>query len=700
MSVLKSQSALEYMMTYGWAIIVIVIVAVILYSLGIFNPSANVTVGYSGFAGMPILSQTCLENIGLFILVGNSEGNLITITSVNVTLQNGSHVSDNVDLTVQDGQQVLIPLLHACPSTGGSVYSMRAVINYYLPENALNEPGTAQGTLYGIFTKNLSSAPTDVQNLFSVSYAFATPYIGVNFQTQEYYANGVFIGKVALPFPGSLSDLNNGLINCGKPYNTQGYTAVTSVDFSSAVSFNILTNDGTTVFYKPISGNSWTSVFGNTAWEGNSAGHFGPVTVNLAPGEYELAVDWVNICEGGISALDVKGALPLSSYWNVTAWTPQNSSANILPYNNITYDPADPVNISVEQIGNWSSKLTEDSCNSNNICTTIFDAFSLPANTKWWVDFDGSNVSSTSNFITFTTATGTYDYQVAQPSVNSSGCVDKYSVTSAGTLSSGSSQPLFYGESETCYTVFQQSGLPSGSQWTISFNGVGKTEPSDYNITFTNPPGQYPLSAPSVSYGGNTYYPCPSSGYVAAGSEFKITYSTSSSCNSGFATFYESGIPYGLNWSIFYGGQSKETNSSAITFLSGSGSNSFIVKYPTLEYLHTGCLINYTPSVVSGTLSTGSSQSITFSANYNCTSSFIERGLPAGAFWSVKYAGSTRSSSSNEINFSTIQENEAYNASKVSYNGNIYYPCLGNGTLPSGSQQEIIYSLQNSCPYK
>ncbi len=30
----RSQSALEYMMTYGWAILIIVIVAVILYSRG------------------------------------------------------------------------------------------------------------------------------------------------------------------------------------------------------------------------------------------------------------------------------------------------------------------------------------------------------------------------------------------------------------------------------------------------------------------------------------------------------------------------------------------------------------------------------------------------------------------------------------------------------------------------------------------
>lgn len=34
----RAQSALEYMMTYGWAIIVIVVVAVILYSMGLCIP--------------------------------------------------------------------------------------------------------------------------------------------------------------------------------------------------------------------------------------------------------------------------------------------------------------------------------------------------------------------------------------------------------------------------------------------------------------------------------------------------------------------------------------------------------------------------------------------------------------------------------------------------------------------------------------
>ncbi len=35
----KAQSAMEYLMTYGWAILIVIIVAAALYALGVFNPA-------------------------------------------------------------------------------------------------------------------------------------------------------------------------------------------------------------------------------------------------------------------------------------------------------------------------------------------------------------------------------------------------------------------------------------------------------------------------------------------------------------------------------------------------------------------------------------------------------------------------------------------------------------------------------------
>ena len=81
----KSQSALEYLMTYGWAILIIVIVAVILYSMGIFNPSSSITSTITGFSDLGAVTANCVPNQGLFLVIGDSTGYPIEVTQLNVT---------------------------------------------------------------------------------------------------------------------------------------------------------------------------------------------------------------------------------------------------------------------------------------------------------------------------------------------------------------------------------------------------------------------------------------------------------------------------------------------------------------------------------------------------------------------------------------------------------------------------------------
>ena len=46
----KAQSAMEYLMTYGWAILIIAVVLIALFSLNVFNPSlGNVCLGGPGY---------------------------------------------------------------------------------------------------------------------------------------------------------------------------------------------------------------------------------------------------------------------------------------------------------------------------------------------------------------------------------------------------------------------------------------------------------------------------------------------------------------------------------------------------------------------------------------------------------------------------------------------------------------------------
>ena len=86
----RSQSALEYMMTYGWAILIIVIVAVILYSMGIFNPSSSVSSTVTGFSGFVVPTAICSPTGYLLITLGNSVGYYVEITNLTAIPSSGS----------------------------------------------------------------------------------------------------------------------------------------------------------------------------------------------------------------------------------------------------------------------------------------------------------------------------------------------------------------------------------------------------------------------------------------------------------------------------------------------------------------------------------------------------------------------------------------------------------------------------------
>jgi len=70
----KLQSAMEYLMTYGWAILVIAIVLVALYALGVFNGSAFLHPSCIASSGYICTNQTALPNGANNVLVGFSFG--------------------------------------------------------------------------------------------------------------------------------------------------------------------------------------------------------------------------------------------------------------------------------------------------------------------------------------------------------------------------------------------------------------------------------------------------------------------------------------------------------------------------------------------------------------------------------------------------------------------------------------------------
>lgn len=143
----KGQGALEYLMTYGWALLVIVVVGAALYSMGILNPSSYQgtegcrTFGYFNFNGIKF-NTTSVE---LDITNG---GQAINITGIQV----GSSIID-ADLggTIAPGAatrtQVLVMGTGHIPSkNSGDSFSETVTIRYDVTDGLSNQEDSATCT--------------------------------------------------------------------------------------------------------------------------------------------------------------------------------------------------------------------------------------------------------------------------------------------------------------------------------------------------------------------------------------------------------------------------------------------------------------------------------------------------------------------------------------------------------------------------
>ena len=86
----KGQGAMEYLMTYGWAIMVVMIVGIVLWQLGVFKLGTSGT-GTAGFGAVKPIDHSCSDANTLDMVVMNAAGSSVTmnITGVDVTAENG-----------------------------------------------------------------------------------------------------------------------------------------------------------------------------------------------------------------------------------------------------------------------------------------------------------------------------------------------------------------------------------------------------------------------------------------------------------------------------------------------------------------------------------------------------------------------------------------------------------------------------------
>ena len=209
----RSQSALEYMMTYGWAILIIVIVAVILYSMGIFNPSSSITTTSIGFSPFTVSSTVCSPaGLSVAIIGGGlpDTATSATISKIYITSNTGTTaLIKEYNLTpvvIFPGKTatIIIPTV-ACASANVK-YSLSAKLQYSYSTPAGSVTTNTTGTIAGASSSQAivkyvpltitssTATPNPFQQMVIVNMNNYNSYASSNLSNIEFtYPNGTII---------------------------------------------------------------------------------------------------------------------------------------------------------------------------------------------------------------------------------------------------------------------------------------------------------------------------------------------------------------------------------------------------------------------------------------------------------------------------------------------------------------------------
>jgi hypothetical protein len=148
----KGQTALEYLMTYGWMLLIIGIVGVVLYQYGVFTPPSTPP-GCTGFSQAKPIDWRATSNGSLTLTLVNDAGTKIQITSVNATIFNNGMCWWTGTQDMRAGETIQLGMQNSCLSTGslgsGEYYKADIIIVYTNLASGIdhNSVGECHGTL-------------------------------------------------------------------------------------------------------------------------------------------------------------------------------------------------------------------------------------------------------------------------------------------------------------------------------------------------------------------------------------------------------------------------------------------------------------------------------------------------------------------------------------------------------------------------
>ena len=292
--------------------------------------------------------------------------------------------------------------------------------------------------------------------------------------------------------------------------------------------------------------------------------------------------------------------------------------------------------------------------------SVTFSEIGLPLGTVWNVTLNGTMRSSgTPTIVFWNLGNGSYPFSV--------GAVPHYTVNPAsGTIvvqGRLAYQNVTFTQVQFSVT-FQESGLPSGTSWSVTLNGTQESSTGP-TIVFWERNGVYPYTIGAVAY----YNVTPSAGSVTVnGGPQTVPISFTQALSP--IWFKETGLPAGDSWSVALNGKSTPSTGSTIALLvTGAGPFGYNISVPT------GLVADPT----AGHATVG--QTVSVSIGWPYAVKFT--GAAGGWTWSVTVGGLTETTIG-AITFSQPNGTFGWSAGSESgtYNGQ---PCTLSPSTPTGT---------------
>jgi len=141
------------MMTYGWAILVILALGVVLWRSGILSIGQDTTPGQRGFSQVTPLDWRCLSDGTLTVTVTNEAGLILNLSTANASITSGGSgtctgVSGLPVSIFRPAQSVTITFT-GCPITdkAGEYYRAEVGITYTNPSSGIEH--VSYGKIWG-----------------------------------------------------------------------------------------------------------------------------------------------------------------------------------------------------------------------------------------------------------------------------------------------------------------------------------------------------------------------------------------------------------------------------------------------------------------------------------------------------------------------------------------------------------------------